>query len=333
MKAVKWPSKINHRVRLGVICSMLLVGCDGTSQTDISAQSGMTSASAPVSRPAVKVVSPDWGVAATLAAMGHAPIATGDVRLWEQWVGKPALPASTKDLGTRYQPNAELVAQLPVDVLVDNDFYAHARSLYGRDVRTETVKFASHDATAVWEDYAKPTRKLGQLINQPLMADKYIANSHAEIEQAGKRLRQRHPNVEKFAVVQFIDDNNLRMYTANSLFNVALTQMNRELVALGEGNDWGFISLQLGDLARLAPDVCLLIIEPLSPITEAQLADSLVWQRLGFGQKAATGNLAKPASSRCMTRLPTIWIYGGMASLTGFADNLAAADLIGGAAL
>ncbi|GAF56563.1 hypothetical protein JCM18901_2300 [Psychrobacter sp. JCM 18901] len=52
----------------------------------------------------MNIVSPDWGNAATLTAMGHAPIATGDVRVWDRWVGSPKLPASITDLGIRYQP-------------------------------------------------------------------------------------------------------------------------------------------------------------------------------------------------------------------------------------
>ena len=79
----------------------------------------------------INIVSPDWGNAATLTAMGHAPIATGDIRVWDRWVGRPHLPAATTDIGIRYQPNAELVAQLPVDMVIDNAFYEHARSLYG----------------------------------------------------------------------------------------------------------------------------------------------------------------------------------------------------------
>ena len=38
----------------------------------------------------INIVSPDWGNAATLTAMGHAPIATGDIRVWTR-----------TDLGTR----------------------------------------------------------------------------------------------------------------------------------------------------------------------------------------------------------------------------------------
>ena len=268
----------------------------------------------------INIASPDWGNAATLTAMGYPPIATGDVRVWDRWVGTPKLPTSTVDVGIRYQPNAELIAQLPVDMVVDNFFYEHARNLYG-DVPAKSIVFAAKGETATWADYSQPTQKLGELIGEPKLADDYIVKSHKDIDLAGKRLQQRYPKVKKFAVVQFADANNMRMYVANSLFQPALTQMKKELVVLGKGNSYGFIPIRMGDLAQLEEDVCLLVIDPLSPITRAEIKDSLIWQRLSYG------------SNRCVGELPPVWIYGGMSSLVGLANNLSTVQLKGGAAL
>lgn len=265
----------------------------------------------------INIASPDWGNAATLTAMGYPPIATGDVRVWDRWVGTPELPTSTVDVGIRYQPNAELIAQLPVDMVVDNFFYEHARNLYG-DVPAESVMFAAKGKSATWADYAEPTRQLGKLIEDPKLAEDYIAKSQSDISIAGARLQQRYPKVKKFAVVQFSDANNMRMYVANSLFQPALTQMKKELMVLGEGNSWGFVPIRMGDLAQLDEDVCLLIIDPLSPITKAEIKDSLIWQRLGYG------------NNRCVGELPPVWIYGGMSSLVSLANNLSDVELKGG---
>ncbi|MFK4000125.1 ABC transporter substrate-binding protein [Psychrobacter namhaensis] len=267
----------------------------------------------------INIASPDWGNAATLTAMGYPPIATGDIRVWDRWVGTPKLPTSTVDVGIRYQPNAELIAQLPVDMVVDNFFYEHARNLYG-DVPAESIMFAAKGERATWADYTEPTRQLGKLIDVPKLAEDYVIKSHKDINLAGARLQQRYPQIKKFAVVQFADANNMRMYVANSLFQPALSQMQKELVVLGIGNSYGFVPIRMGDLAQLAEDVCLLIIDPLSPITRAEIKDSLVWQRLSYGNQ------------RCMGELPPVWIYGGMSSLVGLAHNLSTVELKGGAA-
>ncbi len=270
-------------------------------------------------QPKINIASPDWGNAATLIAMGYPPMATGDIRTWHRWVGTPKLPSTITDLGIRYMPNAELVAQLPVDLVVDNFFYEHARNLYG-DVPAESIMFAAKGDSATWEDYTEPTRKLGALIEEPQLAEEYIEQSRQDIAAASEQLQQRYPEVKKFAVVQFSDANNLRMYVANSLFEPAMTQMDKELMVLGKGNEWGFVPLRMGDLAQLDDEVCLLIVDPLSPITRAEIEDSLIWQRLSYGDK------------RCVGELPPVWIYGGMSSLVSLADNLANVTLRGGAA-
>lgn len=268
----------------------------------------------------MNIVSPDWGNAATLTAMGHAPIATGDVRVWDRWVGSPKLPTSITDLGIRYQPNAELIAQLPVDMVIDNYFYEHARNLYG-DVPAESLMFAAKGETATWADYTEPTRELGVLIDNPKMAEDYIVQSQKSIKLASQQFKERYPKAKKFAVVQFADANNMRMYVANSLFQPALEQMGRELVVLGKGNNWGFVPVRMGDLAQLDDETCLLIIDPLSPITRAEIVDSLIWQRLGYG------------NTRCVGELPPVWIYGGMSSLVSLANNLSEVSLKGGEVL
>lgn len=305
--ALKWAT---------VLICMALTACNNATQTD-APPAKSTSETITKANKNINIVSPDWGNAATLTAMGHPPIATGDVRVWERWVGDPKLPASIVDLGIRYQPNAELIAQLPVDMVVDNFFYEHARNLYG-DVPAESVMFAAKGETATWVDYTEPTRKLGTLINNPQLAEDYIVDSQQDIERAGEKLAQRYPKVKKFATVQFVDANNMRMYVANSLFQPALNGMGKELEVLGKGNNWGFVPIRLGDLAKLDKDTCLLIIEPMSPITQAEIKESLIWQRLGYGD------------TRCMGQLPTVWIYGGMSSLVSLANNLSDVTLKGG---
>lgn len=128
-----------------------------------------------------RVVSPDWGNAATLMAMGYPPVATGDVP-------------------------------------------------------TESVMFSASGKVATWADYTEPTRTLGRLIGQPAAAEAYIQQSKQDMEQAGAQLQVRYPRVNKFAVVQFFDANNMRMYVNKSLFKPAFAAMGKELVVLGEGN-------------------------------------------------------------------------------------------------
>ncbi|WP_131669428.1 ABC transporter substrate-binding protein [Psychrobacter pygoscelis] len=305
-------------------CSASSSSKESTSSADLSIQSlsnpnknkNLPSAnSASASNLSTTVLTPDWGVAATLTAMGYPPVATGDIRVYSQWVDDPKLPDRVVDLGIRYQPNAELIAQMDVDLVIDNFFYEHIRPMYG-DTPAVSVTFMS-DGDAQWEDFAKPTRQLGELIGQPQAAEQYLLHVQSQLKAAGETMATRHPYLSKVAVVQFADVNNLRMYSHNSLFEVALNNMGLQLVALEDGNTWGFTPIHLGDLAKLDADTCLIVIEPVSPMLQAELNDNLVWQRLGFG------------TSRCMAVVAPTWIYGGSSSLVTFANRLQTAKFVG----
>ena len=327
---IKWFSRSARSTLIAAGFASLLA-CSASSSTEDSASSAKTSSQSTLaptkdallntnaalsSKSTPIVLTPDWGVAATLTAMGYPPIATGDVRVYSQWVDDPKLPDSVVDLGIRYQPNAELIAQMDVDLVIDNFFYEHIRPMYG-DTPAVSVTFMSEGPTAKWEDFAKPTRELGELIGQPQAAEQYLVNVQAQLKAAGSSVAANHPKLNKLAIVQFADVNNLRMYSHNSLFQVALNNMGLQLEAIGDGNTWGFVPIHLGDLAKLDADTCLIVIEPVSPMLQAELADNLVWQRLGFGK------------SRCMAVVEPTWIYGGSSSLVTFANRLQDAEFVG----
>lgn len=268
-----------------------------------------------------KVMTPDWGIAATLTAMGYPPVAMGDKTFYKEWVGKPIIPATTSDVGTRYQPNPEMFSQLDVDVVIDSAFYEHLRPMYG-DLPIHSLALSSTNKVAAWEDFIAPTLKLGAYIHQPQAAQDYLDNSKNQIAQAGQTFRTRYPHIKKLAVVQFADTNNLRMFSYNSLFQPALETMGLQLIALADGNEWGFAPIMLGDLAQLDDDTCLAVIEPISDLLKLELKDSLVWQRLGY-------SFDNTDNGRCVTLLPATWNNSGVASMNVLADRLMNATFVG----
>lgn len=302
-----------------ILCSgLLLSSCQSSDATPIPSSSQNNQALS-------KVMTPDWGIAATLTDMGYPPVAMGDKYIYREWVGKPAIPAITKDVGTRYQPNPEMFSQLDLDMVIDSSFYEHLRPMYG-DLPIHSLALDSSNKIATWKDFIEPTLKLGQYIGQPQAAQTYLDRSKNEIKQAGQIFRTRYPHIRKLAVVQFADTDNLRMYSQNSLFAPALAEMGLDLITLGDGNQWGFAPVMLGDLAQLDNDTCLVVVEPISDLLKLKLKDSLVWQRLGYSfdkdrQHANEG--------RCLTLLPPTWINGGIASMTVLAERLTTASFVG----
>ncbi|WP_201512531.1 ABC transporter substrate-binding protein [Psychrobacter alimentarius] len=314
MKAI--PSSIG--LCLALCSGSLLSSCQSSDATPAA-----LSASDPQKTPSV--MTPDWGIAATLTGMGYPPVAMGDKTFYKEWVGKPLIPADTYDVGTRYQPNPEMFSQLDLDVVIDNAFYKHLQPMYG-DLPIHSIELTSPNQLAKWEDFIEPTLELGRSINQPQAAQTYLDKSKKQITQAGQTFHKRYPHIKKMAVVQFADTNNLRMFSYNSLFQPALDTMGLELTAFADGNEWGFMPIMLGDLAQLDDDTCLVVVEPIGDLLKLELEDSLVWQRLGY---AFSENPKSAGTSRCLTVLPATWNNSGVASMNVLADRLMNATFVG----
>lgn len=257
-------------------------------------------------------MTPNWAMASVLTDMGHPPLAMGDKRIYPIWASEPVQPASVVDMGARYQPNRELLAQLPMTLIFNNFFYQHLRSVYPKHIPVHDIEFDAGNTAPQqsWQTYADATRKMGDAIGDRAAADAYLQRIEQRLAGYGADIRAAAPHIKSYAVVQFADARTLRMYAANSMFHVAFALMGLQQSDLGRGNRWGNRQITLADLAQLPPDSCLLIISPLHRMTEAELARSYVWNRIGFGK------------TRCMRKLPAVWVFGGPDSIANFSRFL-----------
>lgn len=259
-----------------------------------------------------RVMTPDWSLAATLTELGTPPLAAGDKKLYPLWVASPPLPAAVVDIGSRYQPNRELLAGLAMDTVVDHFFYGHLRSSYRPGLALHDVLFDGGNEAPVqsWASYVAATERLGRIVQRPGAAAAYLRRVEGDLARFGREIRAAAPAVKRFAVVQLASSRELRIFAPNSLFRVSLDLMGLEQADLGPGSRWGSKLIGLADLAQLPPDSCLLVIEPFPAMTRAELEKSYLWQRLGYGR------------DRCMKVLPAVWLFGGPESVYHFGRYL-----------
>jgi iron complex transport system substrate-binding protein len=70
---------------------------------------------------APRIAAPDWAAAESLLAVGVPPLAVADVDVYREWLPEISLPAGVVDLGSRAEPNLELLAALRPDrILISN---------------------------------------------------------------------------------------------------------------------------------------------------------------------------------------------------------------------
>ena len=74
----------------------------------------------------IKVVSLDWVLTEHLLALGVTPYGIADVKGYQSWVVKPILPESVISIGSRREPNLELIAQIKPDLILMSDVMSPA---------------------------------------------------------------------------------------------------------------------------------------------------------------------------------------------------------------
>lgn len=282
-----------------IVLTVFMVACDDTAKPSAQA----------LPQNPQSIITPDWNVAGTLTALGLPPVATGDVKSYPDWSLEPALPNGTIDLGARFNINPELAHQLSADLVIDSAFYSHMSGLYG-DVPVYFYHGVAQKEVRHWDDYANATRELAKAVGRERDAERYLADSRAELATLGKTFKGSYPHINRLAVVQFASSQQIRSYTDSSPFAPALQEMGLSLYTFGGGNVWGSVDIGLGELTALGRDTCLVVIEPFSPMLQTELSQNALWQGLGFGSK------------RCLLVLPPVWAFGEIPSMIGFARAL-----------
>ncbi|WP_431025617.1 iron-siderophore ABC transporter substrate-binding protein [Halomonas sp. H5] len=254
-----------------------------------------------------RLASLDWTLAETLVALGHPPVALGQVAAYHAWVGEPALPESVIDLGLRSQPNLERLAALAPERILISPMFANLTPRLERIAPvSELTLYAPGEAT--WPQLLALTRELAGRVEDPAAGEALIEASEARLAE----LRERLPETgEPLLIVQFMDARHVRVFGANGLYQAVLERLGLENAWTRPTNAWGFSLASLEELAAI--EARLVVVEPYPRGVEARLADSGLWQ-----------HQPSVAADRVITLAP-VWSFGALPSATRFAELLVGA--------
>ena len=254
-----------------------------------------------------RLVSLSWAVSETLYAMGVAPVAAAETALYDSVVRQPETPASTVDIGLQGAPNLEYLAQLSPDIVIIQSWQDNLRPALERcaDVETVDIYTGVGDAFAHARDAA---RKLGTIAAMPARADGLVLQCDARLEMLRRRLR---PGANTACLlVQMIDETNLTVFTAGSLFDGALTRLGLQNAWPGPPSLlWGGAVVGLEQLAE-HPDATLILIDSPGLAPDETLTGSPLWQAL------------PPVRAGRSHRLASLWGFGGLPTALRFAEAL-----------
>lgn len=282
-----------------------LIGAVSLSHADVRIQDSMGEqvfATSPT-----RVATLDWGLTESVIELGVAPVASGDIKGYREWVKRPSIPTATQDIGTREEPNLGKLVEVKPDVILIG---ANLKELKGRlESIAPVVVFDTYQADHNNAEQAdKDFMTLATLLGKEAVAVQKLQQRDDTFKRLKAKLETAFPNgLPKVATMRFANTTSAYVYGGNSMPQYALEALGIENPIKLKNSQWGLEQKRLRFLRTVDQNV-LLYFQPF--YQEEKLNKSPLWQAMPFVQN---GNVASVEST---------WTYGGAMSLQYLAESM-----------
>ncbi|MUJ28053.1 ABC transporter substrate-binding protein [Aliivibrio fischeri] len=255
-----------------------------------------------------KIVALDWVLAETVLSLGVEPLGVADAKGYQAWVMAPKLPSNVLDVGSRREPNLELLTELNPDVILISQ---HMSAMY--------EKLSTIAPTLVYTVYSNKkspliaakdiTIQLGRLLDKEQQALQLIDQTEKKLIENGDKIRHLQQQEKPLLFVRFINDKTVRIHSEGSLAQSTINAMGLTNAWHEPTNLWGFTTAGIEKLAQYQ-QANVLIFGPLKEEEKVKLTQSALWQAMAFTR---TGSVYE---------LPAIWTFGGLISAQRFSNHI-----------
>ncbi|MGF1805654.1 iron-siderophore ABC transporter substrate-binding protein [Aliivibrio sifiae] len=258
--------------------------------------------------PPKKVIALDWALTETVLSLGVNPIGIADVKGYQEWVKNPELNGSIMDVGSRREPNLELITELKPDVILISQYMS---PMYEKlNAIAPTLVYTTYNNKKTPLVSAKEiTIQVGKLLNKEQQAQDVIAKTDQRLKKNGDKIRRLQPNNKPLLFIRFVNDKTVRVHSDGSLAQATIHEMGLANAWHEATNMWGFTTVGFEALAQHQQSN-VLIFGPLKETEKKQLTQSALWQAMAFSR------------TNSVYELPAIWTFGGLISAQRFSDNI-----------
>lgn len=226
-----------------------------------------------------RIVTADWAAAESLLAIGLVPLAVADAEVYRQWLPGITLPEDVLDLGSRAEPNLELIAWLHPDEILISNWQASLAGQFERIAPTQKVTIIDPPSSPL-ENARRALRQISRFDSREDEAEHYLAAFDDTLSASAASLKDEQ---SKDVIVGVLHENGRQIYAYGKGSWV------HEIIGhLGLRNALGVQTSRFGnaliDLAQLAqtPAAHLLYLDQGDRTRRAEfaLARSTLWQTL-----------------------------------------------------
>ena len=250
----------------------------------------------------------DWVLSETVLSLGVELEGIADAKGYQQWVVKPELNQGVTDVGSRREPNLELLTKLKPDVILISEHMAAAYHQLNKIAPVLVYSVYSQKKQPI-ESATAITLSLGKLFDQEQRAQQIIADTKQRLHDNGEKIQAAGNSDKPLIFARFINDKTLRIHSQGSLAQATIQAMGLKNDWQEPTNLWGFSTTGVVRLAE-HQQTNVMLFGPLTENEKNQLTQSALWQAMEFTRTDS------------VYELPSIWTFGGLIAAQRFSDHI-----------
>ena len=248
-----------------------------------------------------RIVTLEWGPTELLLALGVPPLGVADTYNYRLWVKEPALPPQVVDVGSRTEPNLEMLQQLRPSLLLLTAGYGPSPEALQRIA--PSLGFAFYDGQHPPLRLARRALvTLAERLGLQPAADRHLAQFDALMAQTRAQLPAARGPVLLFS---FLDARHVLVFGKGSLFMNVLDELGIPNAWPGETNFWGSAVIGIEQLSTVKPAHALCF-EHGDHRLRDEITATPLWRSLPLARDGV------------VTTLPATWFYGTTLSAMRF---------------
>lgn len=259
-----------------------------------------------------RVVSLSWEPTEHLLRLGITPIAVADAASYREWVVRPALPDRVPDVGTRVEPNMDMIAQLRPDLILITPLL--------EDIRPRLERIAP---VVVYGDFTQSEDNLqlqrrnfldlARRLGRQKQAQQQLAAMDGQLSSLRQQLLAHYKGqLPKISVLRFLSPTSVLIAGPNSMPDHAMQLLGLQRAYPVPVSRWGMTQKSVTSLGDIKEGT-VLYLEPFPQ--RDRLFRTELWQQMPFVQRHRIATMG------------SVWTHGGLFCVEYLAEAISKALL------
>ncbi|MFT6985711.1 MAG: ABC-type Fe3+-hydroxamate transport system substrate-binding protein [Psychromonas sp.] len=285
-----------------MLCSLLF---SATSQANIRVKDSL--GEHVLAQTPTRIVALNWDLAEQLLELGVTPLAVANIKDYQTWVVKPAIPDAVQDVGTRTEPNLEKLASLKPDLILiaspQKDLMVRLQTI-APVLYYETYNADQDSAAAAIENF----KNIAGVVGKSTRAEQKLNDMKERFRELKQQLNDAYNgHLPSVVAIRFASQTTIYLYTNQSTTAYAIKQLGLTVERPQAAKKWGIVQKRLTELQYVSKGYVIYF----DAIDQQNKLDkSMLWKALPFVRNGHV-NQAQP-----------VWNYGGAMSIQYIAESI-----------